>query len=209
MEYTSYTSYTSFFCYTLLRMDLITTIIPSLTIYFINDLCLFSGKHTIDGMESRKSLIIRKYIWPILAVFMGFAWYFARRKAIHVQKRGQHFISVLSSIFCKHKHYILIDIGFIVLLGLLGRWLWLTNCVKGSKKTDSMDYEFESFIVLASLLTTLFMLLYVLALYASGSFVLLLPLLIWLLSIAIRRWGDLYTFSRFMDFKHFVAQLRY
>lgn len=157
-----YHSLSFFFCLPLIKMDILPILIPTITSYIISTHCPYSAHaEKVIDRENQVEFIIREYVWPLLSVLMGFAWFFSKHKVLTPEK-----------IASMHRHHkLIIDVLFLALTATMSLWIWLYSCEYRLK---------EAFMALIVTICILFGIMYMISSYTSTSLVLLTPLIVWL-----------------------------
>jgi hypothetical protein len=177
-------------------MDIIPIILPIVSNYIIGTYCPLTPNFNPESrIESRGDKIYRENVWPILSGTIGFAWYFARNKAIDVQaanlttKGTRATVSKLSKYF-EGSHRYVVDFAFLVLIFMTNWWIYLYYC--------RQNYN-NAFHVLLGAIISVFVVCYLTSSYTSNSMLILTPLLLWLILTAHTTGMQYYANKKIME----------
>lgn len=172
-------------------MDIVPIIIPVITSYIVSNYCPFTPQFDTNiRTESQGEKIARENVWPVLSGTIGFAWYFARNKAIAAQaakattKGTRKAVGKLGKLL-QGSHRYALDFAFLILIFFVNWWIYLYSCNKHYK---------DAFLVLIGTIGCIAWVIYLTSSYTSASLLLLTPLLLWLL-VTAQSTGKQYYYS--------------
>jgi len=161
-------------------MDIVTVLFPIVSTHITSTFCPISENAIMNqNMRNTPSQkISRTLVWPIMSAFVGFAWLFARNKAIAVSaskttkaatKGARKVVNSLSKML-KKPTSTTIDLAFIILVVLINFFLWFYMCENRQQ---------ETFYTLIAIFIGIILINYMIGSYTATSLILMTPLLLY------------------------------